>query len=93
MILVLGFIRRDYGAAGLFELTQSSLLDGVQIIILSVVLTLFLPCLAQLMILAKEQGIFFSLLIVVITLLVSWGTGFFLGQFLNFISSYGLNLI
>jgi len=78
MILVLGFLRRDYGAAGLFELTRTSLLIEPQVIILAVVLTLFLPCLAQLMVLIREQGGALSLAVVLASAIISWSAGLLL---------------
>jgi ferrous iron transport protein B len=56
-IFLYGFFRRDYGAAGLFDLQQQGVLTGNQMVIAAVVLTLFLPCIAQLQILIKERGV------------------------------------
>lgn len=55
-IFLYGFFRRDYGAAGLFDLQQQGALDGIQLLTAAVVLTLFLPCIAQLQIMIKERG-------------------------------------
>ncbi|MDJ0844116.1 nucleoside recognition domain-containing protein [Crocosphaera sp.] len=55
-IFLYGFFRRDYGAAGLFDLQQDSVLNGNQLVIAAIVLTLFLPCIAQLQIMIKERG-------------------------------------
>ncbi len=52
-----GFFRRDFGAAGLFDLADRGLLSGVQLLVASVTLTLFLPCVAQFLILKKERGL------------------------------------
>jgi ferrous iron transport protein B len=49
---VMGMVRRDFGAAGLTELAMSPL----QIVTSLVVITLFVPCIASLMILFKERG-------------------------------------
>lgn len=56
-IFLYGFFRRDYGAAGLFDLQQSGALDGTQLLVAAVVLTLFLPCIAQLQVMLKERGL------------------------------------
>lgn len=53
---VLGFLRRDYGAASLYDLQQQGKLDNLQIVVALIVLTLSVPCLANLMVIAKEQG-------------------------------------
>ncbi len=56
-IFIYGFFRRDYGAAGLFDLQREGALTGSQLLIAAIVLTLFLPCVAQLQIMLKEQGV------------------------------------
>ncbi|MEZ5988632.1 MAG: ferrous iron transport protein B [Planctomycetota bacterium] len=60
---VIGFFRRDFGAAGLFHLHQQSLeaggvgvLSPRQVFVGCVTLTLFVPCIAQFMIMWKERG-------------------------------------
>lgn len=49
---VMGMVRRDFGAAGLTELA----LSPWQVVVALVVITLFVPCIASLMILFKERG-------------------------------------
>jgi len=51
-----GFFRRDYGAAGLYDLSAHGKLDGVQLVVSCVALTLFLPCIAQFLMNIKERG-------------------------------------
>jgi ferrous iron transport protein B len=51
-----GFFRRDFGAAGLYDLQRDGLLDGGQLLVACVTLTLFLPCVAQLLIMRRERG-------------------------------------
>jgi ferrous iron transport protein B len=55
-VFLFGFFRRDFGAAGLFDLAQSGALNGVQLVVATIALTLFLPCIAQLLINVKERG-------------------------------------
>jgi len=55
-IFLFGFFRRDYGAAGLFDLNQQGLLDVVQLTVAAVTLTLFVPCIAQFLMMVKERG-------------------------------------
>jgi ferrous iron transport protein B len=50
-------LRRDYGAAGLYDLARKGLLDGQQIVVSLIVLTLFVPCLASFLMIIKEQGL------------------------------------
>jgi ferrous iron transport protein B len=49
-----GFFRRDYGAAGLYEMRNA--LSGVQILVATVTMTLFVPCIAQFSVTVKERG-------------------------------------
>jgi len=54
--MLIGFLRRDYGAAGLFALAQAGMLSPNQILVSLVVITLFVPCIANLMMIVKEHG-------------------------------------
>lgn len=51
-----GFFRRDYGAAGLYDLQKSGALTIHQLTVASITLTLFLPCIAQFLVMQKERG-------------------------------------
>ena len=51
-----GFFRRDYGAAGLYDLNRSGVFTNNQLLIAVVVLTLFMPCITQFIITIKERG-------------------------------------
>jgi ferrous iron transport protein B len=42
-IFILGFLRRDYGAAGLYDMARKGLLDGQQVVVSLIVITLFVP--------------------------------------------------
>jgi ferrous iron transport protein B len=53
---VVGFLRRDFGAAGLFQLARSGGLDPVQIVVSMVTITLFIPCIANFFMIVKERG-------------------------------------
>ncbi|MGD0884458.1 MAG: ferrous iron transport protein B [Thermodesulfovibrionales bacterium] len=54
---VLGFLRRDYGAAGLFAMAEKGLLTPVQSVVSLVTITLFIPCLANFFMIVKERGL------------------------------------
>lgn len=71
-VFLLGFFRRDYGAAGLYDLNKTGALTGVQVVVACVALTLFLPCVAQFLMNVKERGIGTGLLISAITLVFSF---------------------
>jgi ferrous iron transport protein B len=53
---IMGFLRRDYGAAGLFLLAREGQLDTIQTLVSLVVITLFMPCIANFFMIIKEQG-------------------------------------
>jgi len=53
---IVGFLRRDFGAAGLYHLAQTGRLDNVQIVVAVVVITLFIPCIANFFMMVKERG-------------------------------------
>jgi ferrous iron transport protein B len=54
---LVGFLRRDYGAAGFFVLRRGGQLDGVQAVVALSVITLFVPCIANFFMMIKERGI------------------------------------
>jgi ferrous iron transport protein B len=49
-----GFFRRDYGAAGLYDLRE--VMTGAQLLVSTTTLTLFVPCIAQFSVTLKERG-------------------------------------
>ena len=61
---LIGFFRRDYGAAGLYDLAQKGLLNPQQIVVSLITITLFVPCFAQFLMMVKERGWKVALLIV-----------------------------
>lgn len=76
-ILVMGFLRRDYGAAGLFHLAQAGQLTGVQAVVALTVMTLFIPCVANFLMIVKERGlkVAFTLLGVITPIAIVTGAG------------------
>ncbi|MCW3489141.1 ferrous iron transport protein B [Dethiobacter alkaliphilus] len=83
LVFLYGFFRRDYGAAGLFDLYRGGFLDGAQLLVAAVVLTLFFPCLAQLGVMIRERGIAISLLILLLVSILAFGTGLLLSTVLG----------
>jgi ferrous iron transport protein B len=53
---VIGFLRRDFGAAGLYRMAQEGRLDPVQVLVAAVTITLFIPCVANFFMIVKERG-------------------------------------
>lgn len=84
-VFLLGFFRRDYGAAGLYDLNKTDVLSGVQLVVACVALTLFLPCIAQLLMNIKERGIKTGIGISVFVLLFSFAIAFILNYLLNLV--------
>jgi ferrous iron transport protein B len=74
-IFVMGFLRRDYGAAGLFSLASQGSLSGVQAVVALTVMTLFVPCVANLLMIIRERGTKVGLAILVFVTVIAVGTG------------------
>jgi len=53
---LMGFLRRDFGAAGLFALAAGGLLSPAQLVVAMVTITLFVPCIASVFMIARERG-------------------------------------
>jgi ferrous iron transport protein B len=81
---ILGFLRRDYGAAGLFTMAQQGLLTPVQSVVSLVTITLFVPCLANFFMIIKERGLKTALFIIGIV----FPTALMFGGILNWILRY-----
>lgn len=77
-----GFFRRDYGAAGLYDLKSAGLLSGNQLVVACVTLTLFLPCIAQLLMNIKERGMSAGIAMSVFILFFSFSIGYFVNLIL-----------
>lgn len=53
---LMGFLRRDFGATGLFMMQSQGLLNPIQVVVAMVTITLFIPCIASVLMIAKERG-------------------------------------
>lgn len=82
-IFLYGFFRRDYGAAGLFDIQSNHGLTGNQLVVCAIILTLFLPCVAQLQVMLKEQGWQKTLAIVLFIFPFAFFVGYLVTQSLN----------
>jgi ferrous iron transport protein B len=78
---LVGFLRRDYGAAGFFVLSEQGKLDPIGIVVSLVVITLFIPCIANLFVMIKERGLKTALAMVAIIVPVA----FLVGALVNFV--------
>jgi ferrous iron transport protein B len=68
---LIGLLRRDYGAAGLYAAFHDQLATGkvsglveIQVIVAMVTITLFVPCIANVLVMIKERGFKAALTIV-----------------------------
>jgi ferrous iron transport protein B len=78
---ILGFLRRDYGAAGLFMLAKTGQMDAIQALVSMVTITLFVPCIANFFVIIKERGIKAAMAIA----LFIFPFAFFIGGMINFL--------
>ena len=82
-VFVMGFLRRDYGAAGLFKLAHDGSLSGVQSVVALTVMTLFVPCVANLLMIIRERGARTGLAILAAVTVIAVGTGAMLNVVLS----------
>ncbi|WP_235334241.1 ferrous iron transport protein B [Pelosinus fermentans] len=85
---LLGFFRRDYGAAGLYEMVTSHSLSKEQLLIASVTLTLFVPCIAQVAVMIKERGVFISIIMLCSIIFLAFMGGLLLSKILPILNLY-----
>jgi ferrous iron transport protein B len=74
-VLIMGFLRRDYGAAGLFAMAHSGQLSGAEAVVALTVMTLFVPCVANFLMMIKEQGSRAAIAILAVITIIAIGTG------------------
>jgi ferrous iron transport protein B len=70
-VFIMGVVRRDFGAAGLYNMA----LSPMQVVVALVTITLFVPCIASVMVMMKERGFRQGALI----WLGTWVVAFFVG--------------
>jgi ferrous iron transport protein B len=54
---LVGFLRRDFGATSLFVMQADGLLTAQQTVVAMVTITLFIPCVASIFMIARERGV------------------------------------
>ena len=72
---VIGFLRRDYGAAGLFAMQRAGALTPNQTVIALTVITLFIPCVANFLVMVRERGTRVALAIAGFIIVYAFGFG------------------
>lgn len=73
---IMGIVRRDFGAAGLYQLT----LSPMQVTVALITITLFVPCIASLMVMMKERGLRIGFLIWLGTWFAAFAVGGLVSQ-------------
>lgn len=81
---IFGFFRRDFGAAGLYDLQEAGLLTPVQLTVAAVTMTLFVPCIAQFLMMKKERGWKVSSGIFLFVTFLAFSVGWVLNVLLHF---------
>ena len=77
-VFIMGVVRRDFGAAGLYHMN----LEPFQILVALITITLFVPCIASLMVMMKERGIKEGMVIWIGTWVVAFLIGGIVSQIL-----------
>jgi len=90
---IIGFLRRDYGTAGLYILSKNGQLNNLQLLISLVVITLFVPCIAQFFVTIKERGLKITLSIAIFVFVIAFFIGGILNLFLSYLVSRGFLVI
>lgn len=75
---IMGIVRRDFGAAGFYSLD----LSPMQTVAGLVTITLFVPCIASLMVMLKERGVFEGLIIWASSWVIAFTVGGIVSQIL-----------
>jgi ferrous iron transport protein B len=79
---VMGFVRRDFGATGLFLMGVQGLLSPLQVVVAMVTITLFIPCVATVFMIARERSWLTSLAMVVVVFPMAFLVGGLLSRIL-----------
>jgi ferrous iron transport protein B len=87
---ILGFLRRDYAAAGLFARYQPHIAAGtmtrgmeIEVVVALVTITLFIPCIANFFMIIKERGMKTGLAMMGFILPFSVGVGALVNQLMR----------
>jgi ferrous iron transport protein B len=89
-VILFGFFRRDYGAAGLLDMVEKGTIGGIDLITTAIILTLFVPCIAQFLMMVREQGWRVALAIFGFILPFAFLCGFAARHLLLWLNQFGL---
>ena len=82
---MMGFFRRDFGATGLFLIAGDGLLTPLQMVVSMTTITLFVPCVASVLMIAKERGAKTAAAVTVLVFPLAIVIGGLLGRVLTFV--------
>ncbi|MFN4180727.1 MAG: nucleoside recognition domain-containing protein [Armatimonadota bacterium] len=89
-VILFGFFRRDYGAAGLFDMAEKGAISGIDLVTTVIILTLFVPCIAQFLMMVRERGWRTAVAIVSFIFPFAFLCGFIAKHLLVWLSHLGL---
>lgn len=87
-VLLFGFFRRDFGAAGLYDLAHRGLLTPAALTTAAITITLFVPCIAQFLIMRKERGLRIALGVLVAATTIAFTVGGVVGWLLRAVGGW-----
>jgi ferrous iron transport protein B len=82
---LVGFLRRDFGATGLFIMQSQGMLSPLQVVVAMVTITLFIPCIASVLMIAKERSWRTALSMAVLIIPLAFLVGGLLYRMLSFV--------
>jgi len=83
-----GFFRRDFGAAGLYDLAHRGLLTPAALTTAAVTITLFVPCIAQFLVMRKERGLKVAVGVLVAATTIAFTVGGLVGWLLRSVGGW-----
>jgi ferrous iron transport protein B len=86
--LLYGFLRRDFGAAGLYDLARQGALTPAGLTTAAVTITLLVPCVAQFLMMRKERGLRVALLVLAVATLAAFSAGGAVGWLLRAVGGW-----
>src|SRR5512143_3975208 len=78
-----GFFRRDFGAAGLYDLARAGALGPAALTTAAVTITLFVPCIAQFLVMRRERGLRTAVAVLASATLIAFVVGGTVGWLLR----------
>jgi ferrous iron transport protein B len=83
-----GFFRRDFGAAGLYDLARAGALGPAALTTAAVTLTLFVPCVAQFLVMRRERGLRTAAAVLVTATVIAFAVGGGVGWLLRTVGGW-----